>query len=86
MLRLLTVTFTLAVIAGPVMAANARNPYGNIDRRVDEGNDTGNSQVDQLNAAQLDQNYYRNHGGAPMNGAMPMPPPAGYPARGPQPQ
>ncbi len=40
-----------------VMAANADNPYGNIDRRNDKGNDTGDSKVDQLNAGQLNRNY-----------------------------
>ena len=36
-------------------AANAAHPYSNIDRRVDAGNDTGDSQVDRLNQAQLRQ-------------------------------
>ena len=38
-----------------VLAANATHPYSNIDRRVDAGNDTGDSRVDQLNQAQLGQ-------------------------------
>ncbi len=43
-----------AVLVAPAcMAANARNPYGNVDHRNDAGNDTGDSQVDALNAAQL---------------------------------
>lgn len=55
--------------AGPsaAFAANARAPYSNIDPRVDAGNDTGNSQVERLNEAQLggaaqpryQQNYAR---------------------------
>lgn len=59
--------------------ANARNPYGNIDRKDDAGNDTGDSQVDRLNTMQLDQNY---RGGAmdPARQAPPAPPPSPYPA------
>ena len=43
------------VLPGPCLAANATHPYANIDPRVDAGNDTGDSQVDQLNQAQLEQ-------------------------------
>ena len=39
----------------PAYAAHAGAPYTNVDRRNDAGNDTGDSQVDQLNAAQLNQ-------------------------------
>lgn len=38
----------------PAIAANARHPYQNVDRRVDRGNDTGNSRVEELNQQQLD--------------------------------
>ena len=38
-------------------AANANNPYGNVDHRNDMGNDTGDSRVEGLNSAQLNQNY-----------------------------
>ena len=50
----------------------------------DAGNDTGDSQVDRLNSAQLDQNYYGGQGmqapgqgqmmqGGPAYGAAPAP-------------
>lgn len=52
---------TLAVLAAltaigtlPAVAANARHPYQNVDRRVDRGGDTGNSRVEELNQQQLD--------------------------------
>lgn len=66
------------------LAANARNPYGNIDRRDDAGNDTGDSQVDRLNEGQLDQNYRGSYQPMPPRGyAGPPPqvygaPPPGY--------
>lgn len=48
----------LALSAAPAaMAANAKTPYRNVDRSNDAGNETGDSKVDALNAAQLDQNY-----------------------------
>lgn len=62
--------------------ANARNPYGNIDRRVDAGNNTGDSEVERLNDAQLNRNYPGPQYGP---GAAPpgYPPPApGYPPPG----
>jgi hypothetical protein len=34
-------------------AADARHPYTNVNPRNDAGNDTGDSQVDRLNEAQL---------------------------------
>ena len=44
----------LALAAPPAAwAANANNPYSNVDRRVDAGNNTGDAQVDRLNQAQL---------------------------------
>ncbi len=64
------------------LAADAGNPYGNVDRRNDAGNDTGDSEVERLNEGQLDQNYrgpysYRlvPPGYAPRPGYAP---PAGY--------
>ena len=48
---------TLAVATAPGHAANANNPYGNVDHRNDAGNDTGDSQVDKLNQSQLNENY-----------------------------
>lgn len=59
----------LAAVATPsAQAANARNPYGNVDKRNDKGNNTGDAQVERLNAMQLD----RARGGTGMGmGAMP---------------
>ena len=37
----------------PAAAANANNPYSNVDHRIDAGNNTGDAQVEQLNQAQL---------------------------------
>ena len=67
----------LAVVAmpAPVSAANARRPYSNVDRRVDLGNDTGDSQVDRLNQQQLDR-------GAPPYGGAPGAAPYGVPGPG----
>ncbi len=45
----------------PAQAAHAGAPYRNVDHSNDAGNDTGDSQVDQLNAAQLNNNYYQTH-------------------------
>lgn len=47
----------IAVHSGSAHAANWQNPYSNVDHRWDNGNDTGDSQIDRLNAQQLDQNY-----------------------------
>jgi hypothetical protein len=54
----MTLKCTLAAAAlacAPVAswAADALHPYSNIDHRVDAGNDTGDSRVDALNQAQL---------------------------------
>ncbi|MBV9735982.1 MAG: hypothetical protein JO209_08735 [Acidisphaera sp.] len=64
-----------------VQAADAQHPYQHIDRRNDAGNDTGDSQVDQLNSAQLDENYhpqgqqYPGAGGPPPGMYRPGAPP-----------
>ncbi len=39
-------------------AAHAGDPYRNVDHSNDMGNDTGDSQVEGLNAGQLDENYH----------------------------
>lgn len=39
----------------PAYAAHAGAPYANVNKANDAGNDTGDSQVDALNAAQLNQ-------------------------------
>jgi hypothetical protein len=48
---------TMALTPSAARAANADNPYGNVDRSNDAGNNTGDSRVDNLNANQLNQNY-----------------------------
>ena len=59
--------------ASPVLAANARHPYQNIDRRVDAGNPTGDDATDRLNAQQLDSARGGLGGSAPAyNQNMPM--------------
>lgn len=78
------------LLPGVELAANARNPYGNVDPRNDAGNDTGDSQVEQLNEGQLDGNYRgpyrpmppRGYAGPPQAYAAPPPgyaPPPPYP-------
>ncbi len=46
------------ILAAPLAAraANADHPYQNVDHRNDAGNNTGDSQVDRLNQAQLNSN------------------------------
>jgi hypothetical protein len=46
-----------AVAPSPAFAAHAGAPYTNVDHSNDMGNDTGDSQVEGLNNAQLNQNY-----------------------------
>ena len=59
-MRMLSATLALVVAAGsalysaPSIAANARQPYSNVNKRNDKGNDTGDSQVERLNQQQLD--------------------------------
>ncbi len=49
-----SMALVLAMAApGAALAANANNPYSNVDHRNDAGNNTGDSQVDRLNQAQL---------------------------------
>lgn len=64
----LALTMALGSVA-PAMAANARHPNRNVDRRVDKGGPTGDDQVDKLNQQQLDAARAGN--GTPM-GTMPM--------------
>ncbi len=61
-----------------VLAANADNPYGNVDKRNDKGNDTGDGKVDTLNSGQLNRNYTgpytdRNVTSTPVPPAAPSP-------------
>ena len=46
----------LTLAPGQVQAANADHPYQKVDKSNDKGNDTGDSKVESLNAAQLDEN------------------------------
>ena len=46
----------LGVPAPGARAADAANLYGNIDRTNDDGNRTGDSRIEGLNANQLNQN------------------------------
>jgi hypothetical protein len=68
---------------GPAQAAHAGAPYTNVDHSNDMGNDTGDSQVEKLNAGQLNENY---HG--PLEARVPaasqpaMAPPSAPPPRG----
>jgi hypothetical protein len=48
---------TMALSPSAAHAANANNPYGNVDHSNDAGNDTGDSKVGGLNAQQLNENY-----------------------------
>jgi hypothetical protein len=47
----------LAASPSAALAANADAPYQNVDHSNDNGNDTGDSKVDGLNKAQLNENY-----------------------------
>lgn len=65
----------LAISAAPAaMAANAKTPYKNIDRSNDAGNNTGDTDIDKLNSAQLDQNYKGPY--YPVQPGAAVPPPA----------
>jgi hypothetical protein len=46
---------SVAILAAPIAAsaADALHPYSNVDHRVDDGNNTGNSLVPKLNEQQL---------------------------------
>jgi hypothetical protein len=77
---------TTALAPSTARAANAGNPYGNVDHSNDAGNDTGDSRVDGLNAQQSNENYKGVVEPRPPRGtvmAVParpdMPPPPGMP-------
>ena len=79
-MTVLALAMALGSFAPAAMAANARHPYRNVDKRVDKGGPTGDDQVDKLNQQQLDAARSAN-GSA---GAMPMGAPVyqpGMPAR-----
>lgn len=46
-----------ALAPSAAFAAHAGAPYSNVDHSNDMGNNTGDSQVDGLNAGQLNENY-----------------------------
>ena len=48
---------TMVLTPSRARAADAANPYGNIDHSNDAGNDTGDSRVEGLNAQQMNENY-----------------------------
>ena len=50
-----------AIPVRPAIAAHAGAPYTNVDHSNDAGNNTGDSEIDKLNAQQLNSNYYRDH-------------------------
>ena len=64
-MKILTLWRALAVVAAPALAiapstgfaAHAGDPYLNVDRSNDMGNDTGNSRVEGLNDQQRNANY-----------------------------
>jgi hypothetical protein len=62
-MKITTLFATFALVAAPAIvpsvahAAHAGAPYKNVNKQNDAGNDTGDSQVDKLNAQQLNQNY-----------------------------
>ncbi len=45
----------LTAMSTAAMAANVNQPYQNVDRTNDKGNDTGDSKVESLNGAQSGQ-------------------------------
>ncbi len=64
----------VGLTAPSAQAANARHPYSNVDHRNDKRNNTGDDQVERLNAMQLDQ-ARAGTGAAPTmggQGGMPM--------------
>jgi hypothetical protein len=63
MMKTLALLRTFALAAVPALApaaafaAHAGAPYTNVDHSNDMGNDTGDSRVEGLNSAQLNENY-----------------------------
>ena len=72
LLALLALSF--AVPAFPVLAANADQPYSNVDKSNDRGNSTGNNRVEDLNRGQLDQNQRPQQGLGTSGASAPTPP------------
>ena len=63
----------IGLVAPSAQAANARHPYSNVDHRNDNGNNTGDDQVERLNSMQLDQARAGAGAGAMMGGQGSMP-------------
>ncbi len=54
-MKFATAAAVALMLASPCcLAANAANPYSNVNPRNDAGNDTGDSQVEALNQSQID--------------------------------
>jgi hypothetical protein len=70
MLSALALAAGVALAPAAGYAAHAGAPYQNVDKKVDQGNDTGDSKVDELNAAQLNQNYRGQNPGDQSGAAM----------------
>ncbi len=51
--RAAVLAWTATTFSPACLAANATNPYGNVNHRNDAGNDTGDSEVERLNENQL---------------------------------
>ena len=64
-----------------IPVANADNPQTNVNPKVDAGNSTGDSKVDNLNAGQLNRNYQ----GPTYTPGQPKPQPGGVGASPPAP-
>ena len=75
---LATAGLALALAAGTAVAANVNQPYQNVDKSNDKGNDTGDSKVGALNNAQTDQNYKGQNYKGPVT-TTPAAPAAGTP-------
>ena len=70
-MKLALIASLMAALASPALAANARHPYQNCDRRVDNCGPTGDQMTDQLNAQQLNQTGAGTQGlGSPGPGAQ----------------
>ncbi len=66
----LVVAMGAALYSAPSVAANAREPYRNINRSNDKGGPTGDSQVDKLNQQSLDN--ARSQSGYVVGAPQPM--------------
>ncbi len=76
-MRSVVASFVLALAAciplRPASAAHAGAPYANVNHRNDAGNNTGDAEVDRLNGAQLNSEYYRTHPAPPPDATIVVP-------------